>query len=137
MIIEKKVYELASEGSHKLEIVEIGELKTYETVHGKLTKFTIKVKVLDQKATKDGSDLYVFLTVSPSIGVKATLGKFLRRLKFNVTDKFDVDDLIEVQFRSHIAYNEGTGNNVGTTFANIVIDTVTPALASKPVTEEF
>lgn len=137
MIIEEKVYELPSEDSHRLEVVEIGELKKYETQYGTKEKFTIKIKVLDQKSTT-GEDLHVFLTVSPSIGAKATLGKFLRRLKLNVTGKFDVDELVGFKFKAAIAHNAGEGNNAGKTFANLVIETVAPLTAGKPQpVEEF
>ena len=127
MIIEQKVYELPSEDQHKLEIVEIGELKTFETQYGEKQKFAIKILVSDQKAEKDGSNLYVSLNVSPDItATKATLLRFLKRLKINVGKSFDPEELIGVKFRAAIAHNEGTGNNVGKTFANLVIDTVAP-----------
>ena len=66
MIIEEKTYELPSEDQHKLQIVEIGEMKKFETAYGEKEKFAIKVKVLDQKAEKDGNDLYVYLTSAPA-----------------------------------------------------------------------
>ena len=135
MIIEEKVYELPSEDSHRLEVVEIGEMKKYETAFGTKDKFTIKIKVLDEKAIT-GDDLHVFLTVSPSIGTKATLGKFLRRLKLNVTGKVDVNELVGMKFKAAVAYNEGTGNSAGKTFANLVIDTVAPLPGSKPAAVE-
>ena len=97
--------------------------------------FTIKVKVLDEKSS-EGEDLHVFLTVSPSIGVKATLGKFLRRLKLNVEGKVDMDELIGVKFKAAVAHNEGTGASAGKTFANLVIDTVAPLTATKPAPVE-
>jgi len=130
MIIEEKVYELPSEDSHRLEIVEIGEIKKYETAFGTKDKFTIKIKVMDEKSSK-GEDLHVFLTVSPSIGVKATLGKFLRRLKLNVTGKIDMDELVGFKFKAAVAHNEGTGASSGKTFANLVIETVAPLTAPK------
>ena len=135
MIIEEKIYELPSEDQHKLQIVEIGEMKKFETAYGEKEKFAIKVKVLDQKAEKDGNDLYVYLNVSPSIGVKATLGKFCRRLKLNLDKKFETDELVGLGFIANIAHNEGTGNNAGKTFANIVIDTVRPLSAAKATVE--
>ncbi len=134
MIIEEKVFELPSEDQHKLEIVEIGEMKKFETAYGEKEKFAIKIKVLDQKAEKDGSDLNVFLNVSPSIGQKATLGKFCRRLKLNLDKQFDTEELIGIKFLASIAHNEGTGNSAGKTFANLVIDTVRP-LSSKATVE--
>jgi len=137
MIIEEKIYELPSEDQHRLEVVEIGELKKYETSYGVKEKFTIKIKVSDEKSSK-GEDLHVFLTVSPSIGVKATLGKFARRLKLNVQGKFDVEELVGIKFRASIAHNAGTGQSEGKTFANLVIDTVAPLTAPKPQpVEEF
>jgi len=135
MIIEEKVYELPSEDQHKLQIVEIGEMKKFETAYGEKEKFAIKVKVLDQKAEKDGSDLNVFLSVSPSIGVKSTLGKFCRRLKLNLDKQFDTEELVGLGFIASIAHNEGTGNNAGKTFANIVIDTVRPLSNAKATVE--
>jgi hypothetical protein len=126
MIIEEKVFELPSEDQHKLQIVEIGELRTFETAYGEKEKFAIKILVLDQKSEKDGSPLHVFLNVSPSIGHKATLCKFCRRLKLNLDKQFDTEDLIGINFVASIAHNEGTGNNAGKTFANLVIDTVRP-----------
>lgn len=135
MIIEEKVYELPSEDSHRLEVVEIGKLKKYETAFGVKDKFTIKIKVSDQKDS-EGEDMHVFLTVSPSIGVKATLGKFLRRLKLDVTGKVDMDELVGFKFKANIAHNEGTGQSAGKTFANLVIDTVAPLTASKPAPVE-
>jgi len=134
MIIEEKVYELPSEDQHKLQIVEIGEMKIFKTTYGEKEKFSIKVKVLDQKA-EEGNDLYVYLSVSPSIGVKSTLGKFCRRLKINLDKKFDTEDLISFGFIANIAHNEGTGNNAGKTFANIVIDTVRPLSTAKATVE--
>ena len=134
MIIEEKVFELPSEDQHKLEIVEIGEMKKFETAYGEKEKFAIKILVLDQKAEKDGSDLNVFLNVSPSIGQKATLGKFCRRLKLNLDKQFDTEELIGIKFLASIAHNEGTGNSAGKTFANLVIDTVRP-LSSKATVE--
>jgi hypothetical protein len=137
MIIEERIYELPSEDQHRLEVVEIGEVKKYETAFGTKDKFTIKIKVLDEKSST-GDDLHVFLTVSPSIGMKATLGKFMRRLKLNVQGKVDVDELIGLKFRASIAHNEGTGASAGKTFANLVIDTVAPLNAPKPQpVEEF
>ncbi len=137
MIIAEKVYELPSEDQHKLEVVEIGEMKQIETSYGVKDKFGIKIKVLDEKDSK-GQDLYTYLNVSPSTGVKATLGKFLRRLKLNVQGQVDTDELVGLKFRASIAHNPGTGNNAGKTFANIVIDTVAPLTAPKPqATEEF
>jgi hypothetical protein len=134
MLIEEKIYELPSEDQHKLEIVEIGELKKFETAYGEKEKFAIKIRVLDQKAEKDGGELYLYLNVSPSIGVKATLGKFCRRLKLNLDKQFDTEELIGIKFLASIAHNEGTGNNAGKTFANLVIDTVRP-LAAKATVE--
>lgn len=134
MIIEKKVFEIPSEDSHKLEIVEIGELKKYETPFGTKEKFTIKMKVLDEKATT-GEDLHVFLNVAPSIGTKATLGKFLRRLKLDVTGKVDIDELVGFKFKGNVTHNPGTGTHEGTTFANLIIETVQP-LTSKPQSVE-
>jgi hypothetical protein len=137
MIIEERIYELPSEDQHRLEVVEIGEVKKYETAFGTKDKFTIKIKVLDEKSST-GDDLHVFLTVSPSIGIKSTLGKFMRRLKLNVQGKVDVDELVGLKFRASIAHNPGTGNSAGKTFANIVIDTVLPLTAAKPQpVEEF
>lgn len=133
MLIEEKIYELPSEDQHKLEIVEIGELKKFETAYGEKEKFAIKIRVLDQKAEKDGSDLNVFLNVSPSIGQKATLGKFCRRLKLNLDKQFDTEELIGIKFLASIAHNEGTGNSAGKTFANLVIDTVRPLSAKATV----
>jgi hypothetical protein len=133
MIIEEKVFELPSEDQHKLEIVEIGEMKKFETAYGEKEKFAIKIKVLDQKAEKDGSDLNVFMNVSPSIGQKATLGKFCRRLKLNLDKQFDTEELIGIKFLASIAHNEGTGNSAGKTFANLVIDTVRPLSAKATV----
>ena len=133
MLIEEKIYELPSEDQHKLEIVEIGELKKFETAYGEKEKFAIKIRVLDQKAEKDGSDLTVFLNVSPSIGQKATLGKFCRRLKLNLDKQFDTEELIGIKFLASIAHNEGTGNSAGKTFANLVIDTVRPLSAKATV----
>jgi hypothetical protein len=130
MIIEQKVYELPSEDTHRLEVVEIGEMKKIETSYGTKDKFGIKIKVLDEKDS-EGNDLYTYLNVSPSIGVKATLGKFLRRLKLNVEGKVDMDELVGFKFKAAIAHNEGTGASAGKTFANIVIDTVAP-LTTKP-----
>src|SRR5258708_4219402 len=137
MIIEEKVYELPSEDQHRLEVVEIGEMKKIETSYGVKDKFAIKIKVLDEKSSK-GEDLYTYLNVSPSIGAKATLGKFARRLKLNVQGKFDVDELIGLKFRASIAHNEGTGQSAGKIFANLVIDTVALLTAPKPQpVEEF
>jgi hypothetical protein len=137
VIIEEKVYELPSEDQHRLEVVEIGEMKQIETSYGVKDKFAIKVLVLDEKDSK-GEALYTYINVSPSIGVKSTLGKFARRLKLNVQGKFDSDELVGIKFRASIVHNEGTGNSAGKTFANIVIDTVTPATAPKPQpVEEF
>ena len=133
MIIEEKVFELPSEDQHKLEIVEIGEMKKFETAYGEKEKFAIKILVLDQKAEKDGSNLYVSLNVSPSIGQKATLGKFCRRLKLNLDKQFDTEELIGIKFLASIAHNEGTGNSAGKTFANLVIDTVRPLSAKATV----
>jgi hypothetical protein len=133
MIIEEKVFELPSEDQHKLEIVEIGEMKKFETAYGEKEKFAIKIRVLDQKAEKDGSDLNVFLNVSPSIGQKATLGKFCRRLKLNLDKQFDTEELIGIKLLASIAHNEGTGNSAGKTFANLVIDTVRPLSAKATV----
>lgn len=135
MIIEEKVYELPSEDQHRFEIVEIGEMKQIQTSYGVKDKFAIKIKVSDEKSSK-GEDLYVFLNVSPSIGVKATLGKFARRLKLNVQGKFDSDELVGIKFRASIAHNPGSGDSVGKTFANLVIDTVAPLTAPKPLPVE-
>jgi hypothetical protein len=132
MIIQEKIYEIPSEDNHKLEIIEIGEKKIYDTKFGKQEKFTLKIKVLDQKA-EDGSDLYVFLTVSPSIGAKATLGKFVRRLGFNTQGSFDVDELVGVKFSAPIAHNKGTGDNAGKTYANVGIDFVKRASGQQVV----
>lgn len=137
MIIQEKIYELPSEDQHRLEIVEIGEIKQIETSYGVKDKFAIKIKVLDEKSSK-GEDLHTYLNVSPSIGIKSTLGKFMRRLKLNVQGKVDVDELVGLKFRASIAHNPGTGNSAGKTFANIVIDTVLPLTAAKPQpVEEF
>ena len=137
MIIEEKIYELPSEDQHRLEVVEIGEMKQIETSYGVKDKFAIKIKVLDEKSSK-GEDLYTYLNVSPSIGIKSTLGKFMRRLKLNVQGKVDVDELVGIKFRASIAHNPGTGQSAGKTFANLVIDTVTPNAAPKPQpVEEF
>jgi hypothetical protein len=137
MIIEEKVYELPEKGQHKLEIVEIGAMKQIETSYGVKDKFGIKIKVLDQKDSA-GLDLYTYLNVSPSIGAKATLGKFARALKLNVQGKLDSDELVGLKFKAFIAHNEGTGQSAGKTFANVVIDTVEPLIAPKPqAVEEF
>lgn len=125
MIIEKVVYELPSDSMHKFKIVEIGELKPYNTQRGTVNKFTIKILVVDQKA-EDGKDIYVFITCTPSIGAKSTLGKFLRRLKLDVGGKVDMDELIGFEFEGLVVYNEGEGAHAGTTFANISPDSVKP-----------
>jgi len=133
--VEEKVYELPSEDSHRLEVVKIGELKTIQTSYGPKEKFSITIKVLDEVDSK-GEPLNVFMNVSPSIGVKATLGKFLRRLKWNLTGKVQMDDLLGTKFKATVAHNAGTGDSAGKTFANILVDSVVPMSARGPAPVE-
>jgi hypothetical protein len=135
MIIEKVVYELPSDTMHKFEIVEVGELKPYNTQRGVVQKFTIKILVSDQK-DKDGKDIYVFITATPSIGPKATFGRFMRRLKLDVSSRIDSDELIGLKFEGTIVYNEGEGAHAGTTFANVVLDTVKPLVHKSVAVEQ-
>ena len=128
MLIERKVYELPTEDQHALKVIEIGEMKKVQTKFGVKDKFTVKIEVLDQKSTESDDPIYVFQTFSPSIGEKAQLGKFLRRLGFNTSEgTFEMDDILGFRFTATIVHNEGTG---GVTYANLVIETA-KALKSK------
>jgi hypothetical protein len=142
MLIEKKVYELPTEDTHLLKIVEVGELKKIQTKFGVKDKFTIKIEVLDQKAEEGDETIYVFMTVAPSVGDKAQLGKFARKLGFNTASgSFETDDLLGMKFTSHITHDTGSNGN---TYANVVIDTVkkygpatkATAAAPKPLADE-
>jgi hypothetical protein len=121
MLIERKVFELPTEDQHSLKVIEIGEMKKVQTKFGVKDKFTIKIEVLDQKAEEGDGPIYVFQTFTPSIGEKAQLGKFLRRLGFNTSEgTFEMDDLLGFRFSATIVHNEGTSGN---TYANLVIET--------------
>jgi hypothetical protein len=56
-------------------------------------------------------------------------------LKLNLDKQFDTEELVGLGFVASIAHNEGTGNNAGKTFANIVIDTVRPLSTAKATVE--
>lgn len=117
MKIEKKVYELPTEDIHSLKIVEIGELKKVQTQFGVKDKFTVKIEVLDQKDSKTDETLFVFGNFSPSLGEKAVLGKFLRRLGFDTSGTFEMDDTLGFKFTAMLTHNPSSNGN---TYANIV-----------------
>lgn len=130
-VIEKVVYELPTEDTHKLEIVEVGEPKIYHTKFGDKLKFSVKIRVADQKAAANNADgtpkdINVFMSFGNSIGPKSTLVKFLKRLRLEAGVSFDTQDLTGIKFTATIAHNEGEGQNAGTTYANVVMDTVKP-----------
>ena len=117
MLIEKKQYELPTEDIHMLAAVDIGEVKKVQTQYGAKDKFTIKFEVLDQKDSKTDETLYVFGNFSPSLGDKAVLGKFVRRLGFDTAQPFDTDDLLGLKFSAMLTHNQSSNGN---THANIV-----------------
>ena len=117
MLIEKKKFELPTEDIHSLKVIEIGEIKKVQTKFGIKDKFTVKIEVIDQKATESDEPIYVFGNFSPSIGDKAVLGKFLRRLGFDTTGTFEMDDLLGFRFSAMLTHNESSNGN---TYANIV-----------------
>jgi hypothetical protein len=127
MLIERKVFELPTEDVHQLKVVEIGELKDVVTKFGTKKKFTIKFEVLDQRPEEGEEPIQVFATFAPSVGDKSNLGKFLRRLGYNTSGAFEMDDILGVKFTASITHNEGSNGNV---YANIVIETVKPSKAA-------
>ena len=116
MIITEKVYELATEGIHSLQITKVEDLGLVEGIHGAKEKVRIHILVTDQKA-KDGEAVNVFINASKSIGEKATLGKFLRSLGFSTKGQIDLDEMIGFKFQAVIEHNVSTAN--GKTYANI------------------
>lgn len=121
MKIERKKYELPTEDIHSLKVIEIGEVKKVQTKFGPKDKFTVKIEVLDQKSTEGDETILVFQSFAPSLGDKATLGKFLRRLGFDTTGEIEMDDLLGFRFSAMLTHNVGS---TGDTYANIVIETV-------------
>jgi hypothetical protein len=115
MVITEKVYELATEGIHSLQVTKIEDLGLVEGVHGAKEKVRIHILVTDQK-TKDGEAVDVFITATKSIGEKATLGKFLRSLGISTTGQVDLDELIGFKFQAVIEQNKAAN---GKTYANI------------------
>jgi hypothetical protein len=115
MIIAEKVYELATEGIHSLQVTKVEDLGVVEGTHGAKEKLRIHILVTDQKS-KDGEPVNVFITASKSIGEKSTLGKFLRSLGLNTQGQVDLDELIGFKFQAVIEHNKGTN---GKTYANI------------------
>ena len=115
MIIEEKVYELPTEEEHALTIVEVRDLGPVETNFGTKDKISIKIDVTDAK-TEKGENIYVFVTAAKSLGEKATLGKFLRKLGFTPGKQFDMDDLIGFKFNAIIEHSVGTN---GKKYANV------------------
>lgn len=115
MIIAEKIFELPTEDTHKLEIVEVRDMGVIATAFGDKEKINIRILVTDQKAS-DGSNIFVSVFAAKSIGPKSTLGKFLRKLGFNTTGQFDMDDLIGFKFSAVIEHNEAAN---GKTYANV------------------
>jgi len=115
MIILEKVYELATEGIHSLQVTKVEDLGVVEGIHGAKEKLRIHILVTDQKA-KDGDPVNVFVTASKSIGEKSTLGKFLRSLGLSTRGQVDLDELIGFKFQAVIEHNKAAN---GKTYANI------------------
>ena len=115
MIIEEKIFELPTEEEHALVIVEVKDLGVVATNFGDKEKVSIKIDVADQKTTS-GENIYVFVNAAKSIGEKATLGKFLRKLGLTPGKAFDMDDLIGFKFNAVIEHSVGTN---GKTYANV------------------
>jgi hypothetical protein len=130
MKIERKKFEVPTEDIHSLKVVEIGEIKEVQTPYGPKDKFNVKIEVLDQKATENDEPIYIFQSFAPSIGEKAILGKFLRRLGFNTTEEFEMDDLLGFKFSAAITHNTGKNGNL---YANLVIETVKALKQGKSV----
>jgi hypothetical protein len=116
MIIEEKVYELATEGIHSLKVVSVDDLGLVETNYGTKEQVRIRVEVTDQKST-DGTPVTVSIQGTKSIGIKSTIGKFIRSLGISVEGQFDMDDLIGFKFQAVIEHNKNA--TTGKTYANI------------------
>jgi hypothetical protein len=115
MIIQEKVYELPTEETHSLTIIEYKDLGVVETLYGKKEKVSLKIEVTDQKG-EDGSPIYVFVNAAKSIGPKSTLGIFLRKIGVNVQGQVDMDDLVGYKFHAVIEHNTAPNGKV---YANV------------------
>ena len=119
MIIQEKVYELPTEDTHSLTIVEYKDLGVVETLYGKKEKVSLKIEVTDQKG-EDGSPIYVFVNAAKSIGPKSTLGIFRRKIGVNVQGQVDMDDLVGFKFRAAIEHNTAPSGKVYANVGSIV-----------------
>jgi hypothetical protein len=115
MIVAEKVYELATVGIHSLQITKVDDLGMVVGKYGTKQKIRLTILVTDQKA-KDGEDVNVFITASPNIGVKSTLGTFLRKVGIPCEGTVDLDELIGFKFQAVIEHNKADN---GKTYANI------------------
>ena len=127
VVIKDKVYEQMSEGLHNVIITKYDDLGLQETQFGTKDRVRIVFEAQDQKDSKTGEAINVFMTATKSLHSKSALGKLLATLKIPAGAEFDMDDLVGVKCQVVIQHKESEGK----TYANIstVIPRTTPVKA--------
>jgi hypothetical protein len=134
VVIKDKVYEQMSEGLHNVTITKYEDLGLQDTQFGTKDRVRIVFQAQDQKDSKTGEPINVFMTATKSLHSKSQLGKLLATLKIPAGAEFDMDDLVGVKCQVVIQHKESEGK----TYANIA--TVLPrtaASAPAKVAENF
>jgi hypothetical protein len=132
LVIKDKVFEQMTEGLHNVIITEVKDLGLQETQFGTKDRARIVFQAQDQKDSKTGEAINVFMTCTKSLHSKSALGKLLNTLKVPAGAEFDLNDLTGIKCQVVVQHKESEGK----TYANIV--SVLPnKKSSAPAAENF
>lgn len=115
IIVKDKVYEQMTEGLHSVTITEVKDLGVVDTQYGSKDRARIVFTALDQKDSKTGDPINVFMTVTKSLHKKSALAKTLLQLGVTAGEEFDLDDLIGTKCSIVVEHKESDGK----TYANV------------------
>jgi hypothetical protein len=121
MLIEKKQYELCSEGIHYAIIREIKDLGPQKSVYNGQEKVIDKLQItyeLTDEKDSTGKPFLVFSRMSKSLGKKANLLKLITTLGFDPSvASFNTDEMLGLRVQLVIVHN--SVKETGQTFANV------------------
>ena len=100
VVIKDKVYEQMSEGLHNVIITKYDDLGLQETQFGTKDRVRIVFEAQDQKDSKTGEAINVFMTATKSLHSKSALGKLLATLKIPAGAEFDMADHVLTGLRA-------------------------------------
>jgi len=136
MIIKRKVYEIASEGQHRVTITHVADKGVTKTKYGEKDLMTVTFRMDDQRS-KDGRPVVLNMNYTKLIEPKAALTRLLLALGIPVTAEFDTDDLIgkegDVSILHRVDRHGKTQANVVFSRSKIQAFTVVEEDACKPI----